>query len=214
MRRLARWKELPLASPEDRFEFDGDDESLDELEQGSTDRPSVLAMNDPVLRAARRELRWFHSEMKGRAPAVGEAPAEDVAAASRIAGWLSELEPSHRGAFVVRYDGRRWPARMTREFGGRTSVVVRFAAMQRQRGPTETVAESERAAVTELLADIAAAGGPPDITRRETAAMDPAKKLRRLQRATRDYVRQAEFAYLHARGRARCAVPPAARGGA
>jgi len=195
-----------LASPEHTFDFDGDDESLDGLEQGSTVRPSVLAMNDPVLRAARRELRWFHSEMHGRVPAAFEASAHEVAAASRIAGWLSDLEPRHRGAFVVRYDGRRWPARLTREFGGLTSVVVRFAAMQRQRGPTETLAEAERAAVTELLADIAAASQPLDVTRCETAAMDPAKKLRRLQRATQNYVRRAELAYLDARGHARCAV--------
>jgi hypothetical protein len=202
MRRLARWKELPLASPEDRFEFDGDDESLDELEQGSTDRPSVLAMNDPVLRAARREIRWFHSEMHGRVPAAGEAPADQVSAASRIAGWLSELEPSHRGAFVVRYDGRRWPARIQREFGGITSVVVRFTAMQRERGLTETITEAEQAAVTDLLADIAAASRPLDVTRRETVAMDPAKKLRRLRRAAQSYVWQAESAYLAARRRA------------
>ncbi len=196
-----------MASPEDTF--DRDDESLDALEQGSTVRPSVLAMNDPVLRAARRELRWFYTAMNGRVPAVGEALAQEIAAASRIAGWLTALEPRHRGAFVVRYDGRRWPARITREFGGLTSVVVRLAAMQRQRGPTETLAEAERAAVAELLADIATASRPLDITRRETA-MDPAKKLRRLRRATQNYVRRAELAYLDARGCARCAVPPRA----
>jgi hypothetical protein len=197
---LARGKELPLASPEDTFDFDGDVESLDEIEQGSTVRPGVLAMNDPVLRAARRELRWFYTEMHARVPAACEAKVLEVAAASRIAGWLTELEPRHRGAFVVRYDGRRWPARITREFSGLTSVVVRLAAMQRQRGPTETLAEAERAAVTELLADIAAA-----------VAMDPAKKHRRLRRAAQNYVRRAEFAYLDARGHARCAVPPRAR---
>jgi hypothetical protein len=215
-----------LASPEGTFDFDGDEESLDEFEQGSTLRPHVLAMNDPVLRAARRELRWFHSEMHGRVPAVGEAKAHEVAAASRIAGWLSELQPRRRGAFVVRYDGRRWPARITREFGGLTSVVVRFAAMRRQRGPTETLAEAERAAVTELLADIAAASRLPDFTlpghvggHRQphshpkplpqptpAFAMDPATKLRRLRRAAQNYVRRAEFAYLDARGDARCAV--------
>jgi hypothetical protein len=204
-----------LASPEDTFDFDGDDESKGELALGSV-HSSVLAMNDQVLRAARRELRWFHSEMHGRVPAVGEAPAHEVAAASRIAGWLSELLPKHRGAFVVRYDGRRWPARMTREFGGLTSVVVRFAAMHRQRGTTETLAEAEQAAVTELLADIAAASRSPDFTPRRHLgghaklsvpfAIDPAKKLRRLQRAAQNYVRRAELAYLDARGNAPCAV--------
>jgi hypothetical protein len=210
-----------LGSPEDRFDFDGDDESRGAIEQGITVRPGVLAMNDPVLRAARRELRWFHSEMKGRVPSVGEAPADEVAAASRIAAWLSELEPRHRGAFVLRYDGRRWPARISREFGGLTSVVVRSAAMQRQRGPTETLVEAERAAVVELLTDIAAARRPPGFMppghmggrtqRPGTFAMDPVKKLRRLQRAAQKYVRRAELAYLDARGRARCAVPPRAR---
>jgi hypothetical protein len=151
--------------------------------------------------------------MNGRVPAVGEALAQEIAAASRIAGWLTELEPRHRGAFVVRYDGRRWPARITREFGGLTSVVVRLAAMQRPRGPTQTLAEAERAAVAELLADIAAASRPLDVTRCETA-MDPAKKLRRLQRATKNYVRRAELAYLDARGHARCVVPSRAREGA
>jgi hypothetical protein len=137
--------------------------------------------------------------------------------------------PRHRGAFVVRFDGRRWPARMTREFGGLTSVVVRFAAMQRQRGPTETLAEAEQAAVTELLADIAAARRSPDFTPpghmgghpqpfpqplpqpAGAFAMDPATKLRRLQRAAQNYVRRAEFAYLDARGQARCAAAPRAR---
>jgi hypothetical protein len=198
-----------LSSPEDTF--DGDDEWLDEIEQGATVRPRVWAMNDPGLRAARQELRWFYTEMHARVPATFEAKVLEVAAASRIAGWLTELEPRHRGAFVVRYDGRRWPARMTREFSGLTSVVVRLAAMQRQRGPTETLAEAERAAVTELLADLAAASRPLDVTRCETVAMDPAKKLRRLQRAARNYVRRAELAYLDARGHARCAVPPRAR---
>lgn len=202
-----------MTSPEDTFDFDRDDESRGELKYGSTVRPSVLAMNDPVLRAARRELRWFYTEMHGRVPALGEAKALEVAAASRIAGWLTELEPRHRGAFVVRYDGRRWPARITREFGGLTSVVVRLAAMQRPRGPTQTLAEAERAAVAELLADIAAASRPLDVTRCETA-MDPAKKLRRLQRATKNYVRRAELAYLDARGHARCVVPSRAREGA
>jgi hypothetical protein len=200
-----------LASPEDTFDFDGDDTSLDALEQGSTVRPSVLAMNDPVLRAARRELRWFYTEMHARVPAVGEASAQEVAAASRIAGWLTKLESGHRGAFVVRYDGRRWPARITREFSGLTSVVVRRAAVQRQRGPTETLADAERGAVTELLADIAAASRPLDIARCKTVAIDPASKLRRLRRAAQNHVRRAELAYLDARGHARCAVPPHAR---
>jgi hypothetical protein len=202
-----------LASPEDTFDLDGDDELRGALEQGSTVRPNALAMNDPVLRAARRELRWFYTEMHARVPAAFEARVLEVAAASRIAGWLTELEPRHRGAFVVRYDGRRWPARITREFGGLTSVVVRLAAMQRPRGPTQTLAEAERAAVAELLADIAAASRPLDVTRCETA-MDPAKKLRRLQRATKNYVRRAELAYLDARGHARCVVPSRAREGA
>jgi hypothetical protein len=228
-----------LASPEDTFDFDDDDESKGEFEQGSTVRPSVLAMNDPVLRAARRELRWFHSEMRGRVPAVGEARAEEVAAASRIAGWLSDLQPRHRGAFVVHYDGRRWPARITREFGGLTSVVVRFAAMRRRRGPMETLAESEQAAVTELLADVALASRPPDFTSpghmgghpqrhpqpipqpAGTFPIDPATKLRRLQRAAQNYVRRAELAYLDARGDTTCTVhfaslrsPPRTREGA
>ena len=209
-----------MGSPEDTFDFDGDEESRGDLEQGITVRPSVLAMNDPVLRAARRELRWFHSEMKGSVPSVGEAPADEVAAASRIAAWLSELEPRHRGAFVVRYNGKRWPARITREFGGLTSVVVRSAATQRKRGPTETLVEAERAAVVELLTDIAEASRPPSFMPGHMGgrgqspgafAIDPAKKLRRLQRAAQNYVRKAERAYLDARGRARCAVPPRAR---
>jgi hypothetical protein len=200
-----------LASPEDTFDLDGDDELRGALEQGSTVRPNALAMNDPVLRAARRELRWFYTEMHARVPAAFEARVLEVAAASRIAGWLTELEPRHRGAFVVRYDGRRWPARITREFSGLTSVVVRLAAMQRQRGPTETLAEAERAAVTELLADTAAARRPRNVTRCETVAMDPAKKLRRLRRAAQNYVRRAELAYLDARGHTGCAVPPRTR---
>ncbi len=123
--------------------------------------------------------------MGGRVPAVVDAPARDVAAASRIAGWLSELLPRHRGAFFVRYDGRRWPVRLLRKFGALTSVVVRFAVMQREWGPTETMAEIEQAVVAELLADIAATARPVDITAAGggLAATEATRKLRSLQRA-------------------------------
>jgi hypothetical protein len=147
--------------------------------------------------------------MRGRVPAVCDAPAADVAAASQIAGWLSQLLPPHRGAFVLRYDERRWPVRLVRQFGGLTSVAVRFAASRRRRGPTETLAQAEEAAVAELLADVAVARST-GCTKR--GVMDSATKLRLLQRAAQSYVREAELAYFTARGGAPCAVPSSKEG--
>jgi hypothetical protein len=201
-----------LASSENTLDLDldGDDPSAfgGDLDLG-TGSPIASELPFALLR---RELRWFYVRMRGRVPAVGDAPAREVVAASRIAGWLSELWPMHRGAFVVRYDGRRWPVRLLRKFGGLTSVAVRFAAMGRRRGPTETLAESEQAAVAQLLADIAAAARPPDLTPRGALAMKKARKLRRLQRAAQVYVRQAERAYFEARAGAPCAVPSSKEG--
>ena len=200
-----------MQAPEHEFAFDGDEELLEQVafEARLTKRARASQLPFALLR---RELQWFYTRMHGRVPAVGEAPAREVAAASRIAGWLSALLPTHRGAFVVRYDGRRWPARLARKFGGLTSVVVRFAAMRRTRGPTETLAESERAAVAELLADLAAVAQPLDFTQRGDVAIESRKKLRRLQRAAQSYVRQAESAYVDARGDAACAVPSSREG--
>ena len=180
-----------------------------EVERSPTTRPFASELPFSLIR---RELRWFYVRMRGRVPAVGEAPAHESAAASRIAGWLSELLPVHRGAFVVRYDGRRWPVRLLRQFGGLTSVVVRFAAMRRFRGPTETLAEAEQAAVAALLAGIAAASRPADPSQRGAVAMDRARKLRLLRRAAQSYVREAERAYFDVRGAAPCAVPSSREG--
>jgi hypothetical protein len=90
-------------------------------------------------------------------------------------------------------------------------VVVRFAAIRRRRGPTETLAQAEEAAVGELLADIAASR-PTDFTQRDARAMDQATKLRILHRAAQGYVRQAERAYSDARGGAPCAVSSSREG--
>ena len=200
-----------MAWSEDTLDFDGGDESLDAIasELGGAGRARGWRLPFALLR---RELRWFYTQMHGRVPAVGEAPARELAAASRIGGWLSDLLPTHRGAFVLRYDGRRWPARLTRQFGGLTTVVVRFAAMRRPRRPTETLAEAEQAAVAELMADIAAARHPVDFTQRGAVAMDRAKHLRRLRRAAQNYIRRAECAYEGARGGAPCAVPASREG--
>jgi hypothetical protein len=217
-----------LAWPEDAFEDDVDldagddvgiglyDESLVaiELELAGTPCSSRPRLGPTGRRAGRRELRWFYTRMRGRVPAVGEAPPREVAAAARIGRWLSELAPNHRGAFVLRYDGRRWPARLLREFGGLTSILVRFSAMRRPRGPTETVAEAEEAAVAELLLDIAAAGRPVDFTPSGAVAMERRKKLRRLRRAAHNYVRRAEHAYFDERGGAPCVLPGHSREGA
>jgi hypothetical protein len=190
-----------LFDPKDAVDFDGV-----EFESSGVPRPSAWRHAEH-LSAARRELRWFHLQAHGRVPAHGEAPRSDVVAASRIARWLSELQPSHRGAFVVRYDGRRWPARLVRELGGLTSVVVRFGAMARRRGPGETLAEAEEAVVQRLLADIAALGGPPDLTPGGAIVTDATRReLQRFRRAARNYVRRAERAYLEARGDEPCAV--------
>jgi hypothetical protein len=48
-----------LGSPEDMFDGEDEDEFLDALEQDFMARPGVLAKSDPLVRAARRELRWF-----------------------------------------------------------------------------------------------------------------------------------------------------------
>ena len=196
---------------EDGFDFDGANELHDLVvfELGGARRAPSGQLPFALLR---RELRWFYVQMHACVPVVGEAPEREVAAASRIAGWLSEVLPVHRGAFVLRYDGRRWPVRLTRQFGGLTGVVVRFAAMRRRRGPTETLAEAEQAGVAELLADVAATKHAVDFTRRGELAMDSATKLRRLQRAAQHYVLQAEGAYCDARGGAPCAVPSSREG--
>jgi len=204
-----------LASPEDGSEDDfesGEPNNLLELDRGP--RPSGLQLQQSTRRAARLELRWFYTRMRGRVPAVGEAHPDAVAAASRIAGWLSDLLPEHRGAFVVRYDRRRWPVRLIRRFAGLTSLVVRFAAMGRERGPGETIAQAEEAAVTELLADIAAAGQPLDGTQPGPRVREQAKNLRRLHRAARSDLRSAELAYFEVRGGGPCVVPPRSREGA
>ena len=203
-----------MASPEDAFDdFDsGESINLLQYERGPTPCPSGLQLQLSARRAARRELWWFYTRMRGRVPAVGEAPPRAVAAASRIAGRLSDLQPEHRGAFVVRYARRLWPVRLIRRFGGLTSIVVRFAAMRRQRGPGETLAQAEEAVVTELLADIAAAGRPLDPTQRDRVVIDRAKTLRRLQRAAQNYVRSAELAYFGARGGGPCIVPTSREG--
>ena len=204
-------KQKELASSDDAFDFDDHDASEDgnDFDVGSSPRPTAERVPYPLLR---RELRWFYVRMRGRVPAVGEAPAPDVAAASRIAGWISELHPSDRGAFFLRYDGRRWPVRIIRQFGGLTSVVVRFATMRRLDGPAETFAEAERAAVTELLADIAEARRPLDLRRPNALATDPTRKLVRLRTAAQAYVRVAERAYFEARGDVPCAVPSSREG--
>jgi hypothetical protein len=196
-----------LGSPEDIFDLDGEGMLIDPAGPELASRGSAAERRVPLVYTVRRELRWFYVNMHGRVPAVGEARAHKVAAASRIAGWLSELEPKHRGAFVVCYDGRRWPVRLVRRFGWLTSVVVRIAAMGRHRGPTETVADAEQAAVTELLADIVAARRPFEGAPCEAATV----RLDRLQRAARGSVRRAEFAYADARGVAPCAAPPRSR---
>jgi hypothetical protein len=200
-----------LASAENTLDFEYEDESTlgRELALGQTPRPRGSQVPFALLRT---ELRWFYVRMGARVPVVGAAPAPWVVAGSQIAGWLSELLPRHRGAFVLRYDGRRWPVRLVRRFGGLTSVVVRIAAMRRQRGPTETVAEAEQAAVAELLADVSSAAHPADFTRRGALAMDSARKLRLLHRDARSYVREAEYAYCQARRGAPCAVPSSREG--
>jgi hypothetical protein len=194
-----------LGSPE-HFDFDDEEVLIDELGDGRSTGARVLTMNSPLLRAARRELRWFHVDLHGRVPTVSAAPRQDVIAASQIAGWLRGLEPHQRGALVVRYDGRRWPVRLARQFGGFTSLVVRRMAMQRRREATETVAQAERSAVRQLLAQVAAAHAPSDVTP-GAFPTDAATELRRLRRAAQLHMRHAETAYLQARGLAPCVAP-------
>ena len=200
-----------MGSPENTFDLDGVDDSAlaVENELRPATRPFAAELPFALLR---RELRWFYVRMRGRVPVVGEAPAREVVAASRIAGWLSDLQPSHRGAFVLRYDGRRWPVRLLRQFGGLTSVVVRFATMRRFRGPTETLAEAEQAAVAALLAHVAAAARPAGLTRGGAVVIDRTRKLRLLRRAALRHVREAERAYFDVRGGAPCAVPSTREG--
>ncbi len=200
-----------MGSAENTYDFDGEADSQDglELEARAAGRAIVSELPFQLLR---RELQWFYVRMRGRVPCALDASALHVAAASRVAGWLSELRPGHRGAFALRYDGRRWPVRLVRRFGGLTSVVVRFTATRRSRGPTETFAQAEQAAVAELLADIAAASRPADPTRRGAFDRGRAKKLRRLQLDAQKYVRCAERAYFHARRGAPCAIPGSREG--
>ena len=200
-----------MGSPENTFDLDGVDDSALAVENELRPATRPFASELPFA-LLRRELRWFYVRMRGRVPVVGEAPAREVVAASRIAGWLSDLQPSHRGAFVLRYDGRRRPVRLLRQFGGLTSVVVRFATMRRFRGPTETLAEAEQAAVAALLAHVAAAARPAGLTRGGAVVIDRTRKLRLLRRAALRHVREAERAYFDVRGGAPCAVPSTREG--
>jgi hypothetical protein len=220
-----------LASPEDDFGDELDlpddcdlgvvadvaappyDASLAAIEAELGHAPSApgLRLAQTARRAARRELRWFYTRMHGRVPAVGDASPREVAAAARIGRWLSEVAPGHRGAFVLRYDGRRWPARVLREFGHLTTIIVRFSALQRPRGPNETLAEAEEATVTQLLADIVASRCPVDLSGAE--AHRRTIRLRRLRLAAHRYVQRAEHAYFDVRGGAPCAVPADVREG-
>jgi hypothetical protein len=185
-----------------------------EFELGQTPCASGPRPKAACRRAGRREVRFFYERMRGRVPAVGDAPPHEVAAAARIAHWLAELAPGHRGAFVLRYDGRRWPVRLLREFGGLTTIIVRFSAQQRTRGPNETLAQAEEATVTKLLADIAAARRLPGLTTPSGSTLRHAKKLRRLRVAAHRYVRRAEHAYFDARGGTPCVVSTDSREGA
>jgi hypothetical protein len=208
-----------MASPEslDR-DVKGTDTSValdpDDLEMRPVAGKHGRRLRIPLLPTVRAEIRWFHHEMHGDVPAEGEASPREIVAASRIAGWLTELEPQHRGAFVVRYRRRRWPARLTRQFGGLTSVVVRLAAIGGERGPNETLAQAEEAAVAALLESIAAAGRPYDVHGPPASVAYSARDLRRLLRAARSYVWQAEIAYSEARGDVPCVVPASSREGA
>jgi len=91
-------------------------------------------------------------------------------------------------------------------------VVVRFAVMERERPPTETMAEIEQAVVAELLADIVAAARPAEPTPHGALAVKKARKLDRLRRAAKEYLREAERAYFEARGGGPCAVPSTKEG--
>ena len=200
-----------MASPENTFDLRRDDAAASpgDPDLGTTGSPIESELPFQLLR---RELRWFYLRMGGRVPAVTDAPPRVVVAASRVAGWLSEVLPMHRGAFFVRYDGRRWPVRLVRKFGALTSIVVRFAVMEREWPSTQTMAEIEQAVLAELLADIAAAAQPADLTPRGALAAKKARKLKRLQRAAKQYLREAERAYFEVRGGAPCAVPSSKEG--
>ena len=157
-------------------------------------RPSL-----ECFRLARAELRWFYGETRAPYFDVCDAPEDVIAAVTRIGGWLLTLEPRSRGALMLYHDGRRWPVRLTRQFGGLTSVAVAFASMMRGQGTRETAADALDAAAKELLAAVGTSANSP--------AKYPKKHLRRLRRAAKTHVLRAELAYLEARGDAPSAVP-------
>jgi hypothetical protein len=152
--------------------------------QGLSDAP---ASDRSVRRAARRELQWFYTRLGGRVPISFYARPENVAAARTIRGWLSDLDRSSREILRLRYDRRRWPARLVRELGGFTCVVARFA---KARGAKrrETLDELERRAEKELL--------PADVA-----------TFRRLRRSALSCASVAETEYAAVRGFRPCVVP-------
>lgn len=197
-----------MASPED-LDLDPEDTSRGQcgIVLGRVARPSGV---DLRARAGRRELRWFYTKLRGRVPSVLAASPAELVAATRIFGWLSALDAGHRGTFVVRHDGRRWPVRLIRQFGGLTSLVVRRVAMRQSRKPTETLADAEEQAVNELLATVAEALHRP----RSALAMRAAEHLRRLRRRAESTARAAEAAYFDVRGHGACVLPDASPEGA
>ena len=201
-----------MGSPENTFDLECDAESAFGVEPELMPAPRPGSVG-AALALLRLELRWFYVRMGGRVLVVGAAPAPMVAAASRIAGWLSELLPMHRGAFLVRYDGRRWPVRLLRQFGGLTSVVVRFAADAGGRAGTDGDAGGGRAGRRGR-----AAGGHRRGRRsgglhaaHERSPWSQARKLRLLRRAAQE-LRARGGARLLRRARAARHAPSRPRG--
>jgi hypothetical protein len=173
--------------PSDHFDRDGDTKSH---------VAPVIALfptrRAERLRRARRELRWFYGPMRGRVPALGDASRARLVAASQIALWLSTLDAGERGVLLLCFDGRRWPARLTRWFGEATGLAVRRATMLAWH-PGETEAVVEATVVKGLLQELARGRlHPADCEVRRGAEQD---------------VRFAVSSYAKARGDARCVAP-------
>ena len=131
------------------------------------------------------EVEWFYRCAGGRVPRQGEMTATARTAAAAIAGWVSALATFHVGALALRFTPRDWPAFITAEFGGWTSLIVRLECATHQ-GAGDTAA-LEMAAVVRLEKMLAARGGPR-------------AELGQRVRHAREHVRAAVRAYVGVRG--------------
>jgi hypothetical protein len=151
-------------------------------------RESKAASRESEFRAesaALDEVEWFYRCAGGRVPRHDEMTATARTAAASIAGWLGALATFHGGAFSLRFTPREWPALITAEFDGWTSLIVRLeCASHPGDGDTSALEMVAVGRLEKLL----------------TARWGASAKLGRLVRHAHEHVRAAVRAYIRVRG--------------